>query len=247
VVWDGTGLGEDGNIWGGEFFLYENNALRRQFHFDYFPLLLGDKMPKEPRLSALAICHELKDAGDMLQAKFTETEWQLYQKMLAKPQQLLCSAVGRIFDAVCSLLLGCDKQTYEGEAALLLETAAQQYLTENGYCMKEHYFMKVQDLDQIPTASLCSGIITDMNNGKTTPFIAAKFHYSLANLIKIIAEKLEINKIAFSGGVFQNSVLVDMIQHLLGKSHQLHFHENLSPNDENISFGQMTFWEMGIV
>ena len=183
----------------------------------------------------------------MLQAKFTETEWQLYQKMLAKPQRILCSAAGRIFDAVSSLLLGCDKQTYEGEAAMLLETEAQQYLTENGYCMEEHYFMEGQDLDQIPTASLCSGIITDMNNGKTTPFIAAKFHYSLAHLIKTIAEKLDVNKIAFTGGVFQNSVLVDMIQHHLGESHQLYFHENLSPNDENISFGQMAFWEMGMV
>ena len=183
----------------------------------------------------------------MLQAKFTETEWQLYQKMLAKPQRLLCSAAGRIFDAVSSLLLGCDKQTYEGEAAMLLETAAQQYLTENGYGMEEHYFMKGQDLDQVPTASLFSGIITDMNIGKTTPFIAAKFHYSLAQLIKTIAEKLDINKIAFSGGVFQNSVLVDMIQHLLEKSHRLYFHDNLSPNDENISFGQTAFWEMGIV
>jgi hydrogenase maturation protein HypF len=246
VIWDGTGLGDDENIWGGEFFVYQNNTLNRRYHFEYFPHLLADKMAKEPRLSALAICSEvwIKDNG--LQSKFTDTEWQLYQKILVRGTNRYCSAVGRIFDAVASLLNLCDKQSYEGEAALLLEKSAQQYFTTNGYSFTESYFMEGAHLHKIPTATLFTGIITDIEKGKPADFIAAKFHYSLVQLVKIVAHNLQLQKIAFSGGVFQNAVLVDLLYQHLGQIHQLYFHQNLSPNDENISFGQMVYYDTNI-
>ncbi|MEO6219250.1 MAG: carbamoyltransferase HypF, partial [Ginsengibacter sp.] len=127
VIWDGTGLGDDGNIWGGEFFRYENNTMWRCNHFNYFPFILGDKMAREPRISALVTCSNISMQNDFLKNKFTETEWKLYQKMLSNYSvsnandgvngQLKCSSAGRIFDAVASLLNLCDKQSYEAQEA----------------------------------------------------------------------------------------------------------------------------------
>ncbi len=246
VIWDGTGLGDDGNIWGGEFFVYENNTLNRRYHFDYFPHILADKMAKEPRLSALSVCNDVWITDNGLQSKFTDTEWQLYQKLVTRESNIYSSAVGRIFDAVASLLNLCDKQSYEGEAALLLENSAQQYFTTNGYSFTESYFMEGAHFHKIPTATLFNGILTDIKKGKATDFIAAKFHYSLVQLVKIVAHNLQVQKIAFSGGVFQNAVLVDLLCHHLGQTNQLYFHQHLSPNDENISFGQMVYYDSNI-
>ena len=246
IIWDGIGLGDDGNIWGGEFFVYENNAMERRYHFDYFPIIAGDKMAMEPRLAALCICTGVWMADDILQQKFTAAEWQLYNKMALVDTAIQCSSVGRIFDAVASLLNLCDKQTYEGEAAMLLETVAQKYVDANGYGFASSYFMDGAHYHKIPTATLFAGIIADIKKGKATDFIAAKFHYSLVHLVKIIAGHLQINSLAFSGGVFQNSLLVDLLQHHLSTTHPLYFHQQLSPNDENIAFGQMVYYDINI-
>ncbi len=117
VIWDGTGLGDDGNIWGGEFFKYENNEMLRCYHFDYFPAIAGDKLALEPRIAALCTTSDALPQRGELKKKFTEAEWNNYQS-LVNTTTLFSSSVGRIFDAVASLLDVCDKQTYEGEAAM---------------------------------------------------------------------------------------------------------------------------------
>lgn len=246
VIWDGTGMGDDGNIWGGEFFTYANNVMVRCNHFEYFPFILGDKMAREPRISALVNCFDIPIEHDLLKNKFNEREWQLYNKMLQQNNNndsLLCSSVGRIFDAVASLLNLCDKQTYEGEAAMLLQEMASQYFDANGFNMQQSYFNKTKD---ISTKSLFTGILTDITSGKLTGFIAAAFHYSLVNVIDKIATKEHTNKIAFSGGVFLNSLLVDLLQHHLSNKYELYFNVELSTNDENISFGQMVYYDQKI-
>ncbi len=246
VIWDGTGLGDDGNIWGGEFFSYENNSIMRYSHFDYFPFILGDKMSREPRISALSICSGAGIQDDFLKNKFAEIEWNLYNKMLkensaAPGRMLLCSSLGRIFDAAASLLGICDKQSYEGEAAMLLQEQAQLYFDENGLDMKQSYFKEDMDYHHIPTASMIRQIADDIQKKKPIQFIAAKFHYSLMDLVDMVAKNIKSNKIACSGGVFLNSLLVDLLQHYLSDKYELFFHVELSPNDENISFGQMVY------
>ena len=89
-------------------------------------------------------------------------------------------------------------------------------------------------------------IIIDIKKGKAKNYIAAKFHYSLVCLIDIVAQHLSIEKICFSGGVFQNALLVDWIQYELSSSYQLYFHQHLSCNDENISFGQLVYHDNNI-
>tara|TARA_R100000935_G_scaffold21665_1_gene40084 strand:+ start:534 stop:2816 length:2283 start_codon:yes stop_codon:yes gene_type:complete len=240
VIWDGMGLGDDGAIWGGEFFIYNNRNFSRAFHFEYYDYLLADKMSEEPRISALATSWDIPGANEHLQEKFSETEWKLYNKMLSSKTSIISSSVGRIFDAVASLLGLIDKQTYEGEAAMLLENLASKYFTSNHLTFKESYFIKSLYLNTVSVKDLMQGIVEDLNLELDKDFIAAKFHFSLVAIIKKVAEKQNAYKIAFSGGVFQNSLLVDLIKFHL-KEYELYFHKELSPNDENISFGQLIY------
>ncbi|MEZ4956735.1 MAG: carbamoyltransferase HypF [Saprospiraceae bacterium] len=239
VIWDGTGLGDDGQIWGGEFFKYNNYNFIRCNHFDYFDFILGDKMPREPRISALSACWGIMGAEDFLKEKFNKTEWQVYAKILAKNNPLQTSSVGRIFDAVASLLGILDKQTFEGEAAMQLEALASDYFKKHGLDFTESYFTENPHDFRIPTKALLTNLILDLKKEKPKDFIAAKFHFSLVQIIKTVAENSAIKKLAFSGGVFQNSLLVDLIIHHLKPDYELYFHQQLSANDENISFGQL--------
>ncbi len=253
VIWDGTGLGHDGHIWGGEFFKYTHNEMQRCGHFDYFPAVAGDKMAIEPRIAALcatksvwplsAALHELSDV--QLREKFTAAEWNNYQSLM-NSTNLFTSSAGRIFDAVASLLGVGDKQSYEGEAAMYLQHMAEEYVAINGFLMNGSYVEKELSSAVIPTAALMLGILTDIEKGEDRKYIAAKFHYSLVCVIGNVARKMNIDHICFSGGVFQNALLVDWIKCKYTGEYQLYFHADLSPNDENISFGQLVYGENNI-
>lgn len=242
IIWDGTGLGTDGNIWGGEFFKYDHQEILRCYHFDYFPAIAGDKMALEPRISALCTTNGSWPFQASIKEKFTTAEWNTYQA-LVHATQLYSSSVGRIFDAVASLLGICDIQSYEGEAALQLQVLAETYVAQNGFLVNDSYFKEGSHYYRIPTASLIQGILEDLKKGKAKNYIAAKFHCSLVALVGIVATNVRVDKICFSGGVFQNALLVDWIQLAYGHKYQLYFHQHLSPNDENISFGQMVYYD----
>lgn len=239
VIWDGFGLGNDGNVWGGEFFIYKNYEFERCNHFNYFDYLLGDKMAREPRISALAATAGLDDTAILLKKKFSATEWLNYQKLLQKNGNLKTSSVGRLFDAVASLLGLADISSYEGEAAMYLENLAVNYFRKNGFHIVETYFNGESIEYKISTAKMLAELIDDIRKGKDKGFIAAKFHYSLADLVKTIATKLNIKNIALSGGVFQNALLVDLINKQMTSDQNLFLHCQLSSNDECISFGQL--------
>lgn len=231
VIWDGVGYGLDGQIWGGEYFLLKDKTITRAAHLDYFPYLLGDKMSKEPRLAALALCCDIPEALAQIQGLFTAQEWSFYQKMLQKGGIVQTSSMGRLFDAVAALLEFPAVQSFESEAALLLEEAAQQYFSTQGYTRSIAYAAHT------PT-ELMQCICADVQAGKPKPEIAAHFHVTLIQWIRQVAEDQQITKVAFSGGVFQNAVLVDLCwMHL--PDFDLCFHQELSPNDECIAFGQL--------
>ncbi len=239
IIWDGTGLGDDRHIWGGEFFQYKNYEFSRYFHLSYFDLIQGDKMSREPRLSALSTCWEVSGATEYLKPKFTQTEWKIYLKKLEAGSPIKTSSVGRLFDAVASLLGFIDRSHYEGEAAMLLERMATQYIKHDNLAFSDAYFFENDPGAQNHVHILMRGILKDILNEKSKGFIAAKFHFSLVMLVKNIAESLRIKKLVFSGGVFQNALLVDLIREHMAEEFELFFHEKISPNDENISFGQL--------
>lgn len=214
--------------------------MSRVAHLSYFPLLLGDKMAREPRLSALAITPI--DYRHLLERKFTPQEWKIYTTAL-QTESTKSSSMGRLFDAVAAWCGFCDKATYEGEAALLLEEAAKDFIQSQ----KAEYFHSYPiqcNSDVVDTPLLLVQVISDVRLGIDAREIAARFHCTLVQLIKNIAEQHQLESIAFSGGVFQNALLVGLIEkHLSNKIHLI-FHRQLSPNDECISFGQLAHWQM---
>lgn len=238
ITWDGTGLGNDGNIWGGEFVKFQNNKITRLSHFEYFPVIAGDKMAREPRLSAFS----LNADENLINPKFSETEWKNY-KILKSESSRFTSSAGRLFDAVACLLGLGDVQSYEGEVAAYLQALAETYVNEHGFDLDNSYLTEDMPFEIIPIFKIMKNICSDIQNGRDRSFIAAKFHFTLVQIVGLIAKKFTLNKICFSGGVFQNSLLVDWMDHYLKPGNQLYFHSVLSPNDENISFGQFVFFD----
>ncbi|WP_097128244.1 carbamoyltransferase HypF [Spirosoma fluviale] len=243
IIWDGTGYGTDGQIWGGEFITYEDGDFQRIGHFDYFDALLGDKMPREPRLSALSLAFDIPSADELLRPKFTEKEWNLYTKVGVR-NKLKTSSVGRLFDGVAALLGLADTVSYEGEAALLLENCATRYVRTNGYTIAQSYLPETLSTNRISTKTILAGVVRDILAGYPIDRIAAAFHYTLVQVVAAVAQRTGVRQLAFSGGVFQNGLLVDWLRHELEPAHQLYFHQQLSPNDECISFGQIAHYSL---
>ncbi|MEM7369034.1 MAG: carbamoyltransferase HypF [Bacteroidota bacterium] len=235
VIWDGTGYGEDEQIWGGEFFSWNNRSMKRENHLGYFPSLSGDKMAREPRLCALSICSD----EALIRSKFSAQELNILDRLHAR-SRINCSSMGRLFDAVAAVLGLCDIQTFEGEAAMKLEALASSYVDQFGLPDKSYEVDSKQR--QIDVRNWLQQIIEDVRSGVKKGWIAAKFHLSLVFLIQEISKNLNIHQIAFSGGTFQNALLIDLIQLKLGQEFDLFFHRQLSPNDENISFGQLILY-----
>lgn len=258
VIWDGTGLGDDGHIWGAEFFKYENSEMERVAHLEEFPFMLGDKMVLEPRISAFVLFHNKPEAEKYLKPKFTDTEWTVYQKML-KNTKLKSTSMGRLFDAVSSLLFGFDKHTFEAEASMQLENQAVKFQSlfsqgtnSNLYFRREQMSPRAESRGllgshsylkkEIPSSFLkflLNNILKDLNDEKPKDEIAYKFHITLVDYIALTAQKFNIKSLAFSGGVFQNALLVDLIIDKLQADYKLYFQEEFSPNDEGIPFGQL--------
>ena len=151
--------------------------------------------------------------------------------------------MGRLFDAVACLLGIMDVQTYEGEAALKLETLAQTYFDQSEIIDETIYASKISYVNVIPSGDIISGVVKDLKSGMGLNQIAFKFHYSLVKIVEKIAFLKGVAKITFSGGVFQNALLVDLMQLHLESNFQLYFHKEVSPNDENIALGQLAFYQ----
>lgn len=235
VVWDGTGYGEDGAIWGGEFFTYDTTEIVRVSHFEYFNWIAGEKMAREPRLSLLSLTTE--ENKNQIRDKFDDQEWNIYN-ILLKKNALKTSSVGRLFDAVASALNIVDVTTYEGEAAMRLETLATSY---NRTDLID--FLERTTYENIPTKTLLSNVRISIEAKISEEKIAASFIYSLAKCIVKMAQKQECKIITFSGGVFQNVFLVNQLQSLTVNSEiKLKFNRNLSGNDENIALGQLAYY-----
>lgn len=232
VVWDGTGWGDDGNLWGSEFFCYEANQFSRVVHLDYVKNISGDKMAREPRISALSFFGNLPEGQELLQSKFTPQEWKIYQHTLTQSQGIETSSMGRLFDAVASLLGLCDVASYEGEAALLLEACAARLSSREALREAE---------TPVPLKYFLKHLCNDIRKGTAQEVLAYRFHVSLVSWIEAVAQENKVFSLAFSGGVFQNALLIELIQRHQGSRFNLFFHQQLSCNDECIGFGQLAY------
>lgn len=242
VIWDGTGYGEDGHIWGGEFFLYNQNTINRIGHMDYFPHISADRMSKEPRLSLISLLSHRVEELPFVRTKFSNREWTIYSELIKKNHVIQSSSMGRIFDAVACLLGLVDYNEYEGHAAMLLEKIASDHIHKYGI---PDPLACVDDGGNIFSGSIIlQDILQELYMGENSGLLAAKFHVSLVELVRKVALAKGLEKIAFSGGVIQNALLVDLMMAGLEKDFSLYFHKELSPNDENVSYGQLAYYHL---
>ena len=238
-IWDGTGYGEDRQIWGGEVFRYDQGEMERILFLDYFPQLLGDKMSLEPRLSALSMLKDHPKSAALLAHYFSPVEWDYYQKLLSREDNLLTSSMGRLMDGIAALLGICSINTYEGQAAMELEVLARSCKEKTDAC----YPLPIR-YNRIDWRIMLDEILEDIINKEEKAFIARKFYNSLVRLIEQASDIFDINALAFSGGVFQNALLTEMITAELSKNKTLYFHRQLSPNDECIALGQLAMYKI---
>jgi hydrogenase maturation protein HypF len=193
----------------------------------------------QPLRSALTV----KAAQGLLKSKFTDLEWKIYTQKLKNNNVLKTSSIGRLFDAVASVLGLSDIQTYEGQAAGLLQVKAEEHFNAYGLDYDISYGIKERG-SKFSGPELLRLIQSDLRNEIDVSCIAAKFHLTLVHWIDHIATEQQVAKIGFSGGVFQNTLLIDLVIFHLAERYELLFNQDLSPNDENISFGQLIYAEI---
>ena len=245
VAFDGTGYGDDGRIWGGEFFTGDYSGFERQAHFEYVPLPGGEAGIKEPW--RMAVSYLVKTFGEDLTAYklpflseiSTDRVDFVIQQIIKGINSPDTSSVGRLFDAVSALCLLCNKIEYEGQAAIRLEKVAGiaedlQYLYEIDRIGSEY---------QISVRQMISAIVEDMAKGKDPSCISGAFHRTVAKIVLEVCQMLRedsgINQVALSGGVFQNRLLLGLALDLLeNNGFRVYIHSKVPTNDGGISLGQ---------
>jgi hydrogenase maturation protein HypF len=242
VAWDGTGYGTDGTIWGGEFLVPDQDSFQRVAYFRQFRLPGGEMAVKEPRRTALAILFEiwgqngLEDEGLAPVAQFSKAERGLIRQILAKGVNApVTSSAGRLFDAVASLLGIRQVVTFEGQAAMELESVIGSEVSE------AYPFGLSNAVPQIiDWAPMISEILIDSRRGISPGVISAKFHNTLADIIVEVARQVVTPKIVLTGGCFQNRYLLEQaVQRLSQAGFKPYWHQRVPPNDGGIALGQI--------
>jgi hydrogenase maturation protein HypF len=240
VAFDGLGLGCDQHAWGGEFLIADLNGFERAVHFAEVPMPGGDASVRSPwRMAASHL--EAGYAGDIPSAlaiiQRHGGSWnQVLSAARAGVNAPLTSSAGRLFDAVSALLGIRDEVSYEGQAAIELEYAADP--TETG-----SYPVPFAN-GLLHVSSLVRAIAGDLLHGESVPVLAARFHNSLAQAVHTVCDSLRaahrLDTVALSGGVFQNALLLTRCLELLEPAGFVVLtHRQVPPNDGGISLGQV--------
>lgn len=239
VAFDGTGYGTDGSIWGGEFLICNGPEFKRAAHLSYTPLLGGDQSMRDAKKTATCF---LINAG--LDSYIKDERCTIIKAALKNNiNTVLSSSMGRLFDAVASILDIGDENTYEGECAINLEKAAVLALGNNIEPVKLSFeVIQKDDTINIDTAAILKEICS-LKEDSDRGALALGFHYSIAEAVlkvcEIIRGRENINTVALSGGVFQNRVLIERVLNILReKDFQVYINKAVPPNDGGISLGQ---------
>jgi hydrogenase maturation protein HypF len=235
IAWDGTGLGDDGTIWGAEAFLAQEQEMHRVATLFPFQLPGSEKAIREPRRSALGVLYALETPH--VAPGFEPLEKEILIKALqTETNSPICSSMGRLFDAISSLVGLCQFNTFEGEAALALEAAA---LRATDGCDYEIPWTRNQDLWMMDWRLMVSRIVSDIERGVAAEKIALGFHNALAGSIVSLAQLVGMNRVVLTGGVMQNSLLLESaIDRLQSAGFVPVWHQNLPPNDGGLAAGQ---------
>jgi hydrogenase maturation protein HypF len=239
VAFDGTGYGDDGTIWGGEWFAGSlTDGLRRVAHVRTFTLPGGDAAARHPVQAAAGVLDQLDHTPDMTAWPFSfSREYRHAQQLLQQGVRTFPStSVGRLFDAVAALLGFTRAITFEGQAAVWLE-----YLASTATHSPPLPFRFVNgELDYRPALD---ALIARRIAGENPAAIARAFHVGLAaGLTQSVSELCEshgIDTVVLSGGVFQNALLLHVLREMLDPAHlRVWTNSTVPPNDGGISLGQ---------
>lgn len=234
-AFDGTGYGDDGNIWGGEVLLSSRKEFKRVKHIKYFRLIGGEIAVKEPKRVALSLLFDTFSLDEVLAMDiptvkaFKDTEikifYTMWQKGLNSP---LCSSIGRLFDAISSFADILQVQTYEGETGLQIE---QNY--DKSIISSYTYEIFEEEIDLRP-------MIKEIINEKDKKLICSKFINTLVNLILEISNIYKNFPVVLSGGVFQNKILLEfLLDEFEKEGREFYFNIDIPSNDGGISIGQI--------
>lgn len=252
VAMDGLGFGSDGRLWGGEFFVADFREARRIAHLDYIPMPGGARAIREPwRMAAVYLQRAMGDDFLDLDLPYVRDldrrKWSALRKMAdGGTNSPETSSMGRLFDAIASLLRVRDFANYEGQAAIELEQIADRE------CSSAYEFELSKDGSIVKSESIIRCAVEDLLDCVSPRVVSAKFHLAVVNLICSIAIRLRdeqgLNRVALSGGVFQNMFLLKKsCDELTRAGFEVFTHSRVPPNDGGISLGQVAIANVQIV
>ncbi|MFO0804299.1 MAG: carbamoyltransferase HypF [Gemmataceae bacterium] len=242
VCFDGTGLGEDGTIWGGEFFLGPSSDLVRVAHLWPVPMPGGGLAIEKPYRMALSWLHaagvewseDLPCVQGCPPAERTILKLQIERGLNC----FATSSVGRLFDAVSALVGVCTRATYEGQAAIELEACcdladrtAYEFAIQSGSTL------------MIDARPVIREIVVDLRRSVAHSAIAARFHRGLSRAVvevcRLLRERSGLAAVGLTGGAFQNATLTTLLlEQLSAGGFEVFIHRQVPPNDGGLSLGQ---------
>ncbi|MFH0864645.1 MAG: carbamoyltransferase HypF [Bacteroidota bacterium] len=241
VSFDGTGYGDDGNIWGGEFFICDFKEYERISHFEYVPIPGGDRVSEEPWRMAVSYLYKVYGKNfQTLNLPFLKNISEKKNSLLiqAIDKKLNCpltSSAGRLFDAVAAITGICVNNGFEAEAPMRLESIIDEKIPEK-------YPYEIGDT--ICFDQTINNIVDDVLNNVEQPVISAKFHNTIIDVVISVVchvgTKSGIDKAVLSGGVFQNRYLLAKTEEgLKEKNFNVYTHIKVPSNDGGLSLGQL--------
>jgi hydrogenase maturation protein HypF len=251
VAFDGTGYGTDGCIWGGEFLVAGLGQFTRRAHLRYVPLPGGDAAVRQPWRMALSYLRDAFGSRSLPHLTCFESipssQLELVDAMLAKRIQTVdTSSAGRLFDAVAALLGLATEVTFEGQAAIALETAAGPEIT-GSYPFDLHggeFSGEVSsDAMILDLRATIVAIVEAITAGRPVAEIAARFHNTLCAAIVEVCCRIRISdglpRVCLSGGTFQNLYLLRRtVVELRRRGFKVFLHATVPANDGGIALGQ---------
>ena len=232
LVWDGTGLGTDGSIWGAECLIGDYEGFERFGSILPIPLPGGDRAAKE--ISRVAWSLLYSSGLDASHVENAESYRMMREKGLNCPES---SGMGRLFDGVAAILGIKERCSYEGQGAVLLEAAAEE---DEGF-----YPISFEgELLRFDWREMIRNIVSQRDGGVPSAKIAARFMNTLVEMaVKqciLAREKTGLGTVALSGGSFQNMYIMSRLpKRLEAEGFRVLRHHRVSPNDEGLSLGQL--------
>jgi hydrogenase maturation protein HypF len=248
VTFDGTGFGPDGAVWGGEFLVGDYRHFRRAAHLRYVGMPGGDQAIREPWRMAVAHLADAVAQSQPLRARLLQPRLRTIERMLERRFQTpQTSSAGRLFDAVASLAGVRDYVSYEGQAAVELESLAASVGSSGVYpfALEE---ARIENQDEslfiIDTRPPIGAIAEEANRKVDAALISRRFHSTLVDVIAEVCKKLRaqtgIEEVVLSGGVFLNALLTtEATARLRADGFRVYRHRLVPPGDGGLSLGQL--------